>query len=134
MVAGTSWNIEVELSDLYNILCLVTPGDSEETILTLVDALQDLSNDYYQPGRNNHVPIQFPEIPELVLSPREAFYARHVGSLEESAGRISAEFIMIYPPGIPVFRRVNGSRKKTSTISKSTSTPDCLSKERKIRT
>ncbi|KFZ40682.1 MULTISPECIES: aminotransferase class I/II-fold pyridoxal phosphate-dependent enzyme [Thermoactinomyces] len=96
--------IEVELSDLYNILCLVTPGDSEETILPLIDALQDLSDHFYQPGRSNHVPIQTPEIPELVLSPREAFYSPTVSvPLEEAAGRISAEFIMIYPPGIPVF-------------------------------
>ena len=26
------WKIEVELSDLYNILCLITPGDDEESV------------------------------------------------------------------------------------------------------
>ena len=40
------WNIEVELSDLYNILCLITPGDSAESIDTLVQALEGLSREF----------------------------------------------------------------------------------------
>lgn len=98
-----NWNIEVELSDLYNILCLVTPGDSEETIGLLVEGLQDLSRHFYSPDRKNGGPIRLPDIPELAVSPRDAFYAETVAvPLEESVGRIIAEFIMIYPPGIPV--------------------------------
>ena len=34
-----NYNIEVEMSDLYNILCLITPGDSEEEANILVSAL-----------------------------------------------------------------------------------------------
>lgn len=96
-------NIEVELSDLYNILCLITPGDTEETVLSLVTALQDLSRQFYKSDKPVRAHIQTPEIPELVLSPRDAFYSRTVSiPLEEAVGAISAEFIMIYPPGIPV--------------------------------
>ncbi|MBA4542581.1 aminotransferase class I/II-fold pyridoxal phosphate-dependent enzyme [Thermoactinomyces daqus] len=96
-------NVEVELSDLYNLLCLVTPGDTKETIDRLLEALKDLSGRFYQPEQTKQVNIRLPEIPELVLSPREAFYSDTVSiPLAESAGHIIAEFIMIYPPGIPV--------------------------------
>jgi lysine decarboxylase len=40
---------------------------------------------------------------ETVLSPREAFFARHaVLSTEECVGRICAELVAPYPPGVPV--------------------------------
>jgi len=44
-----------------------------------------------------------PEIPHLSLSPRDAFYGEtEIVPLAESAGRIIAEFIYVYPPGIPI--------------------------------
>lgn len=45
------WNIEVELSDLYNILCLITPGDSDDSIHRLVEALEGLSREFYTGGK-----------------------------------------------------------------------------------
>jgi arginine decarboxylase len=99
-------NIEVELSDLYNILFLITFGDSENTITTLIEALKELSERFRtsdNPPENGwHVDV--PNIPTLAYSPREAFYAETESiPLHESAGRVSAEFMMIYPPGIPIF-------------------------------
>lgn len=110
------YNIEVELSDLYNILCLVTPGDDEETISILLQALQELSRQFYQPNHSHQVQIRLPEIPELALSPRDAFYSDTISMpLTQSAGRIIAEFIMIYPPGIPVL--LPGERITQENIS-----------------
>ncbi|MNY63053.1 Arginine decarboxylase [compost metagenome] len=44
-----------------------------------------------------------PEIPQLALIPRDAFYAdTQVVPFRESAGYIIAEFIYVYPPGIPI--------------------------------
>ncbi|WP_188428707.1 aminotransferase class I/II-fold pyridoxal phosphate-dependent enzyme [Kroppenstedtia guangzhouensis] len=97
------WNIEVELSDLYNILCLITPGDSAESIDTLVQALEGLSREFCTGGQRKVEPVRIPELPVLAVSPRDAFYGDTVPvPFLESAGRIIAEFIMIYPPGIPV--------------------------------
>ncbi|WP_188648339.1 aminotransferase class I/II-fold pyridoxal phosphate-dependent enzyme [Marinithermofilum abyssi] len=97
------WNIEVELSDLYNILCLVTPGDTPDSIEVLIRALRDLSSHFYTEGKQERKAAQLPDIPSLAVSPRDAFYANTVTiPFTESAGRIIAEFIMIYPPGIPV--------------------------------
>ena len=41
--------------------------------------------------------------PEVVTSPQEAFYAEKVSiPLKESEGRVCSEFVMCYPPGIPI--------------------------------
>ena len=53
------WNIEVELSDLYNILCIITPGDTPETIDTLVQALSELSREYLHRGPKEPDPHPF---------------------------------------------------------------------------
>jgi arginine decarboxylase len=98
-----NYQIEVELSDLHNLLCLITPGDTQETIDQLLNALKDMSDRFYQDKCHSPVEIRLPEIPRLVLSPREAFYSETESILlKEAAGRVIAEFIMIYPPGIPI--------------------------------
>jgi arginine decarboxylase len=101
------YKIEVELSDLYNILCIITPGDTKNDVDTLITALQHLSNQQNQLDKNNNAVkerILLPDIPVLALTPRDAFYAEtEIVPFKESAGRIIAEFIMVYPPGIPIF-------------------------------
>ncbi|HJV46067.1 MAG TPA: aminotransferase class I/II-fold pyridoxal phosphate-dependent enzyme [Bacillota bacterium] len=100
-----AFNIEVELSDLYNILCIITPGDTEEDLQKLVDALQKMSDVFKnQADPKVNSSVLLPDIPKLALTPREAFYAEtEVVPFEESVGRIIAEFVMVYPPGIPIF-------------------------------
>ncbi|MGN7940033.1 aminotransferase class I/II-fold pyridoxal phosphate-dependent enzyme [Metabacillus sp. 22489] len=101
-----NYQIEVELSDLYNILCIITPGDTKEDVDTLVHALKELSTTVH---KNNNISnekshILLPDIPVLALTPRDAFYSEtEVVDFNDSAGRIIAEFIMVYPPGIPIF-------------------------------
>jgi arginine decarboxylase len=97
-------NIEVEMSDLYNILCLVTPGDTEENIDALIAALNKLTTLTTESNRKiTPVSIELPNIPRLAMTPRDAFYSEtELVPFDQSAGRIIAEFIMVYPPGIPV--------------------------------
>jgi arginine decarboxylase len=98
------YRLEVELSDMYNILCLVTPGDDEESIGILLAALQAMSDAYHADSREIlEVVVKIPEIPHLALTPRDAFYGEtELVPFKESAGRIIAEFIYVYPPGIPI--------------------------------
>ncbi|GIP20372.1 aminotransferase class I/II-fold pyridoxal phosphate-dependent enzyme [Paenibacillus sp. J22TS3] len=97
------YNIEVELSDMYNILCFITPGDTRDTADILLRALRELSAKYYSVNTANELVVKTPEIPQLSLIPRDAFYAdTEVIPFKESAGRIIAEFIYVYPPGIPI--------------------------------
>ncbi|WP_341534037.1 aminotransferase class I/II-fold pyridoxal phosphate-dependent enzyme [Sporosalibacterium faouarense] len=96
------YNIQMELGDAYNILGIISVGDTEESIQALIDALKDMSSKYS--GKN----IKFKkkkvlENPEVIVSPRNAFYARkRFVKLDEAEGEISGESIMAYPPGIPI--------------------------------
>lgn len=95
-------NIEVEMSDLYNILCIVTPGDTKADIDALIQALTTLASESKGKPKGG-MEIELPNIPRLAMSPRDAFYAEtELVPFYESQGRIIAEFIMVYPPGIPV--------------------------------
>ncbi|WP_042456011.1 aminotransferase class I/II-fold pyridoxal phosphate-dependent enzyme [Neobacillus dielmonensis] len=99
------YNIEVELSDLYNILCIITFGDTEYEANLLVKALTELSREFeHRAEKTEPVQVLLPEIPVLALTPRDAFYSEtEIIPFEESEGRIIAEFVMVYPPGIPIF-------------------------------
>lgn len=97
------YNLEIELSDMYNILCLITPGDNEESVAKLIEALKGLSAAFHEGAEARELIVKIPEIPQLSLTPRDAFYAEtEVIPFKESAGRIIAEFIYVYPPGIPI--------------------------------
>lgn len=100
-----SFNIEVELSDLYNILCIFTPGDSQNDADRLVEALTEIAQQMSeQDVTHQQTEVLLPEIPLLAMTPRDAFYANtEVIPLKEASGRIIAEFVMVYPPGIPIF-------------------------------
>ncbi len=98
------YNLEIEMSDMYNILCLVTPGDTEDSVNTLVEALTQMSAEFHGSGREiKELVVKIPEIPQLALTPRDAFYGdTETVPLAEAAERIIAEFIYVYPPGIPI--------------------------------
>ncbi len=98
------YNIQMEMADFYNVLGLVTIGDTKESIDTLIAALQDISDRYFDTKKVETIkPQRVPAIPEQVLIPREAFYSETTKvPFNESLGKICAEMIMAYPPGIPI--------------------------------
>lgn len=98
------YNIEVELSDMYNILCIITPGDTNKETNLLVQALKKLAESHQKSATDTQLDVTIPAIPLLSITPRDAFYAEsETVLLKDSAGRTSAESIMVYPPGIPIF-------------------------------
>lgn len=93
-------NIQVELSDLFNVLALLTMGHREEHADRLVQAIAALPH---------RTPLRLPEvgfplpIPQGRLTQREAFQSEHKSVCwEEAEGCVSAEMLTTYPPGIPV--------------------------------
>nr|WP_322099556.1 aminotransferase class I/II-fold pyridoxal phosphate-dependent enzyme [Gottfriedia endophytica] len=99
-----NYNIEVEMSDLYNILCILTIGDTDNEVNILIEALTELSKKFPPNEQNTIDIVSMPTIPELAISPRDAFYSQtEVVPFDESVGRVIAEFVMVYPPGIPIF-------------------------------
>lgn len=98
------YNIEIELSDLYNILCIITFADTRPEVDRLLDALRNIAAHHYREQPARRIRVTQPEMAPLVMSPRDAFYApTEAIPLFEAEGRVCAEFVMVYPPGIPVF-------------------------------
>lgn len=95
------YNIQVEMSDLYNILAIISLGDRMEDVTALVNALRKLSE-----GRSGNAlrnATSMPDSLEMIISPRDAFYnSKKSVKLEEADGEIAGEMVMAYPPGIPV--------------------------------
>ena len=110
------YNIQVELSDFYNVLALITIGDDEESVGKLIAALKDISARFLEEGREIEGELlRMPAIPEKILNPREAFYSdKNTVNFDESEGKICGELIMAYPPGIPII--TPGERITRETI------------------
>ncbi|MEG6585232.1 aminotransferase class I/II-fold pyridoxal phosphate-dependent enzyme [Dendrosporobacter sp. 1207_IL3150] len=102
------YKVQVELSDIYNILFLITLGDTEKEAAILVDALRDMAAKYarscdFSTMNTACVSVRYPEPPEGVLSPREALFGNQCTvPFKHSAGHICAEIVTFYPPGIPL--------------------------------
>ena len=96
------YNVDVELADYRNVLAIVTFANRKEDLDRLVAALKDISIKYAD-GKPLHKARQLPPQPEYVISPREAYFAKKKRiPWAEAVGKISAEMIAPYPPGIPL--------------------------------
>lgn len=98
-----NYHIQLEMSDLYNALAVGSFGDTKESIDALLKALREISSKYYGSRPVVGDCLDIPAIPERALNPRQAFNAPKKSiPIKESAGYISSEFLMAYPPGIPI--------------------------------
>lgn len=107
------YNIQVELADLFNVVALFTIGTTPEAAERFVYAFEELARedrplDMYAPSgileqRLKRGTYHMPQIPPMRMLPRDAFLAdTEFVEFRQSAGRICAETISPYPPGIPV--------------------------------
>jgi arginine/lysine/ornithine decarboxylase len=93
------------LSDHRRILATLSMADDDETTARLCEALEALVG--AAPSIDRPAPVHVPDPADLELEvvdlPRDAFFgpAQSVPA-EEAVGRIAAEQITPYPPGIPV--------------------------------
>ncbi len=94
------FNIEVELSDLANILCFMTAGNTEKDIDDLMEALEYV--DQHTISETVRTISRLPRIPNLILSPSETFAMEPLlMDFDAADGQIAFEVIAPYPPGIP---------------------------------
>lgn len=99
------YHIQMELAEPNIVLAVVSYADNEETLASLVDALQDISSRYYQANVSflQEIPSFFPQQTKQVRSVRESFYAEKESiPLHQAIHKICGEALMIYPPGIPL--------------------------------
>ncbi|MGN1148398.1 MAG: aminotransferase class I/II-fold pyridoxal phosphate-dependent enzyme, partial [Lachnospiraceae bacterium] len=95
------YDIQVELGDIANILAYISIGDREREIERLVSALMEIHRKYKRDGSGMFSQEYID--PKVAVSPQRAFYApKESLPLMETEGRICSEFVMCYPPGIPI--------------------------------
>lgn len=96
------YDIQLELGDIGNVLAYISIGDRMREVERLVSALYDIKRLYSKDraGLFDHEYIN----PQVVLTPQEAFYAakEEMIPIRETNGRVCTEFVMSYPPGIPI--------------------------------
>lgn len=95
------FDIQIEFGDIGNILAIISVGDRPFEIERLIAALAEISRTKSSDptGLYDHEYID----PEVVYSPQSAFYGhKRSVPLHESENLVCAEFVMCYPPGIPI--------------------------------
>ncbi len=99
------YNIQVELSDYYNVLALISVGDTPRSVEGLLEAVADLAARESHLGRQPLPRQSFdtPPLPPIRENLRNAFFAeRQILPLKDAIGKVSGGFLTPYPPGVPV--------------------------------
>ncbi|WP_425446836.1 aminotransferase class I/II-fold pyridoxal phosphate-dependent enzyme [Dethiothermospora halolimnae] len=95
-------NIQLEMSDYYYGLALMTLLDDKEDIEKLIYALEDINNNKYIEEEILDINIKNIK-PNIKMPIYNAFYSdKRNMALNESKGKVSGSFIIPYPPGIPL--------------------------------
>lgn len=95
------YGIQIEFGDIGNILAIITGGDRSLEIERLLGALSEIKRLYGKSpvGLFDHEYIN----PIVEATPQQAFYAeQETLPIGQTAGRVCSEFVMCYPPGIPI--------------------------------
>jgi arginine decarboxylase len=98
--------VQPELGGAGHVLCITTIGNTEADMNRLVAGFAEVADHAglrVAAARTGLVDDLLAVRPEPVLTPREAFFAAEEAvPLRQAAGRIAAEAITPYPPGIPL--------------------------------
>lgn len=95
------YGIQIEFGDIGNILAIISNGDRNLEVERLISALSEIKrlHETTKTGLFDHEYIN----PVLVVKPQDAFYGDKCSMpMNDSAGKICGEFVMCYPPGIPI--------------------------------
>ncbi|HBL84852.1 MAG: arginine decarboxylase [Clostridiales bacterium GWF2_38_85] len=95
------YDIQTEFGDLANFLAYLSAGDRFRDIERLVSALAEIRRRY----KHSKLGMLKQEYisPKVVVAPQQAFYSLNKSlPIRECSGRVCTEFVMCYPPGIPI--------------------------------
>ena len=95
------YNIQIEFGDIGNALAIISAGDRALEIERLISSLYEIKRLYSKDkaGMFDHEYID----PQVIMPPQSAFYGdKKSVPITESGGYICGEFVMCYPPGIPI--------------------------------
>ncbi len=115
------YKIQMEMSDMMYSVGYITAADDPEDIEKLFDSVKEIYLEAKSKGLS-HSKVVIEEFPQLTqeISMKNAFYSDNELVLaEESIGRISSDFIIPYPPGIPLICPGEIIKKETIDYAKS---------------
>ena len=95
------YGIQIEFGDIGNILAIISAGDRALEIERLISSLSEIKRLYSKDktGMFDHEYIN----PEVITAPQKAFYSNKRSiPINQSSGMVCGEFVMCYPPGIPI--------------------------------
>ncbi len=95
--------IRVEMADRDTIVFLATLADSEVEFAALADALIPILKRRQEQRRESATALSWSVVPQRGISMRDAYFAEtEMVSADKAVGRISADLIAPYPPGVAV--------------------------------
>ena len=103
------YNLQFEMSDLFNCLALITIGNNQEDLKKIIEAFGEIESW----GREHHSlsrirlfykrknrPMELPDWPRQLMTPRDAFVAPfETIKMENAQGRVCSEMITPLPTG-----------------------------------
>ena len=95
------YDIQTEFGDMGNLLAYISVGDREKDVERLISALSEIRRRFKR-DRAGMLETEYIN-PKLITTPQSAFYAeKEQLPIAASVGRVCSEFVMCYPPGIPI--------------------------------
>ncbi len=96
------FNIQLEVGETLVVLAIISIGDSKASIEALVKAMAALSTRFAGNAPLKNEVVILP-LPVIKTTPRDAFFTQsNFVPIHKAVNRISADQIMVYPPGIPL--------------------------------
>ncbi len=95
------YDIQAEFGDIGTMMAYLSIGDRMQDVERLIGALEDIKRLY----RGNASTLSYVDAveAEVAFSPRVSFYAEKESlPIRQAVGRVCGEFVMCYPPGIPI--------------------------------
>ena len=95
------YGIQIEFGDIGNLLAILSAGDRGMDVERLISALAEVKrlHERSPAGLFDHEYID----PDVAMTPQDAFYSKKIRvAMEKSVGFVAGEFVMSYPPGIPI--------------------------------
>jgi len=102
-ILAKEYNIQLDYSDLFNLVAIMGEGSSKFDMETFVKALEDIAKRYR--GKQKNWILKIPSLAtEMVMRPREVFLSNNTKkvNLKKAVGHVAAQTLTFYPPGIPI--------------------------------
>lgn len=95
------YDIQIEFGDIGNVLAIISVGDKDLAIERLISALAEIKR-YHMKDKAGMLDHEYIK-PQVMMTPQAAFYSEKQSlPIGDTIGRVCSEFVMCYPPGIPI--------------------------------